>query len=85
MYIVDSNMTILLQEHIVQWHPTILAKMAIVDQSILNAYSTSKQGAEYKDGDLAVRFPDCASAGAQACETAAQKFTQKWQAAFQSA
>ncbi|KAM7208444.1 family 34 putative glycosyltransferase [Naviculisporaceae sp. PSN 640] len=71
-------------EHIVQWHPTILAKMAIVEQNILNAYSTGKQGEEYKDGDLVVRFPDCAAAGAQACETEAQKFTPRWRAAFQS-
>ncbi|KAK4214447.1 hypothetical protein QBC37DRAFT_283736 [Rhypophila decipiens] len=72
-------------EHIVQWHPTILAKMAIVDQNVINSYSNGKTGQEYKEGDLAVRFPDCAAAGAQACETEAQKYAQQWRLAFKNA
>lgn len=72
-------LTGLLQEHLVQWHPTILSKMAIVDQRLINAYSKDTKGEEYKDGDLAVRFPGCAEAGAQVCETESQAFVQAWQ------
>ena len=65
-----------------QWHPTVLAKMAIVDQSVLNAYSKGSKGAAYKEGDLVVRLADCAAAGAQACESEAQKYVQRWREAF---
>ncbi|KAK4228029.1 family 34 putative glycosyltransferase [Podospora fimiseda] len=71
-------------EHIIQWHPTILARMAIIDQRLLNSYSQHNKGDEYRDGDLAVRFVDCLAAGVQACQTESQKFTQKWRTAFSS-
>ncbi|KAK4186081.1 hypothetical protein QBC35DRAFT_516476 [Podospora australis] len=69
-------------EHIVQWHPTILARLAIVDQKLINSYSQGNKGVEYKDGDIAVRLVDCVAAGAQACETESQKFTQQWRTSF---
>ncbi|KAL2021540.1 hypothetical protein VTK56DRAFT_7039 [Thermocarpiscus australiensis] len=69
-------------EHIVQWHPTILARMAIVDQGIINAYSKGTKGAEYKNGDIVVRLVDCLAAGAQACETESQRFVQQWRTNF---
>ena len=28
------------QEHVVQWHPTILTKLVLIPQRLLNAYST---------------------------------------------
>ncbi|KAK4122940.1 glycosyltransferase family 34 protein [Parathielavia appendiculata] len=71
-------------EHIVQWHPTILSRMAIVDQRLINAYNKGVRGEEYKDGDLIVRFPDCAAADAQACETESQSFVQASRRAFAS-
>lgn len=50
-------------EHIVQWHGTILAKLALVPQSLLNAYATgpanTKYGGKYKEGDLVANFPGC--------------------------
>ncbi|KAK0674586.1 family 34 putative glycosyltransferase [Cercophora samala] len=69
-------------EHIVQWHPTILARLAIIDQRLLNSYSQGNKGDQYKDGDIAVRLVDCASAGAQACETESQRFVQQWRTSF---
>lgn len=49
-------------EHIVQWHGTILAKLALVPQNLINAYATGpanpKFGA-YKEGDLVANFPGC--------------------------
>lgn len=70
------------QEHIVQWHPTILAKLALVPQRILNSYSKEKGGQEYKEGDLAVRLYACGEAGEDTCETESQRFAQ-WKAAYQ--
>ena len=58
--------------------------MAIVDQRILNSYAADKHGQQYKEGDLAVRFPECSSAGPQACETEARQFDREWRAAFKS-
>ncbi|GAB1312943.1 putative alpha-1,6-mannosyltransferase mnn11 [Madurella fahalii] len=69
-------------EHIVQWHPTILAKMAIVEQNIINSYSKGTHGIEYKDGDFAVRFAECMAAGPQACEKDSQRFVQQWRKSF---
>jgi hypothetical protein len=38
-------------EHIVQWHGTILAKLALVPQRILNSYTRESQGAAGDDGE----------------------------------
>lgn len=74
------------QEHIVQWHPTILSKLAIIPQGLINSYSRDKHGEEYKAGDLVVRFPDCTMAkGDMICGDEANKFSSKWKAAFGSA
>lgn len=70
-----------------QWHPTILSKLAIVPQQFINAYSRDKHGAEYQDGDLVVRFPGCTS-GATAvssevkCDEEARRFLPKLKQAF---
>ncbi|KAK1754595.1 family 34 putative glycosyltransferase [Echria macrotheca] len=69
-------------EHIVQWHPTILARLALVDQRTINSYSKGGKGAEYQPGDLAVRFSDCSPANKQACQSEAQRFEEQWQAAL---
>lgn len=71
-----------LQEHIVQWHPTLLSRLAIVDQRVLNSYAKGPKEGEYKDGDLAVRFPDCAASGAKTCEIESQAFVQAWRRVF---
>ncbi|ORY18738.1 galactosyl transferase GMA12/MNN10 family-domain-containing protein [Clohesyomyces aquaticus] len=49
-------------EHIVQWHGTILAKLALVPQNLINAYTkgpASAKNGKYKDGDLIAAFPGC--------------------------
>ncbi|KAK0635011.1 galactosyl transferase GMA12/MNN10 family-domain-containing protein [Bombardia bombarda] len=72
-------------EHIVQWHPTLLAKLALVDQRIMNSYSKGGKGAEYKDGDIAVRFIDCTPQGDKSCESESQRFAQQWRISFKNA
>ncbi|KAF1360032.1 alpha-1,6-mannosyltransferas-like protein subunit [Lizonia empirigonia] len=48
-------------EHIVQWHGTILAKLAMVPQSLLNAYVAGPHAPDglYKEGHLVANFPAC--------------------------
>ncbi|KAF1944262.1 alpha-1,6-mannosyltransferas-like protein subunit [Clathrospora elynae] len=49
-------------EHIVQWHGTILAKLAMVPQNLLNAYASgpaSEKDGAFKEGDLVANFPGC--------------------------
>lgn len=54
-----------------QWHPTVLARTALVPQRTLNAYSKDSTGAgpdgTYKDGDLVIRFPGCEQSGERDC------------------
>ncbi|KAJ5635756.1 uncharacterized protein N7484_009069 [Penicillium longicatenatum] len=58
-------------DHIMQWHPTVLARTAIVPQRVLNAYSKDSYGAgpdgTYTDGDFIIRFPGCDKAQAKGC------------------
>lgn len=61
------------QEHIVQWHPTILTKLALIPQRTLNTYNTdiaSRGGADalYQDGDFVVRLVGCNTDAARSCE-----------------
>ena len=55
-----------------QWHPTVLARTALVPQRMLNAYSKDSSGASpdgsYKDGDFVIRFPACDGGEAQDCD-----------------
>lgn len=74
--------TNLLKEHIVQWHPTILSKLAIVPQRAINAYSTVEHGAQYKEGDIAVVFPQCSGTETKSCANEAERYSQRWRAAF---
>ncbi|KAL5115976.1 putative alpha-1,6-mannosyltransferase mnn11 [Pleosporales sp. CAS-2024a] len=49
-------------EHIVQWHGTILAKLAMIPQNLLNSYANgpaAPQNGQYKNGDLVAHFPGC--------------------------
>jgi mannan polymerase II complex MNN11 subunit len=70
-------------EHIVQWHPTVLARLALVPQKILNTYSRASKGTEYQEGDFAVVFNGCTST--QECDTDAQRYLYRWRTAFKSA
>lgn len=70
-------------EHIVQWHPTILSKLAIVPQRVLNSYSKSTDGELYQDEDIVVRFASCThDQGANNCVDDSKRFTQLWRRAF---
>ncbi|KAF1924651.1 glycosyltransferase family 34 protein [Didymella exigua CBS 183.55] len=57
-------------EHIVQWHGTILAKLAMVPQSLLNAYVSgpSADKGQYKEGNFVANFPGCDKEGRSCAE-----------------
>jgi mannan polymerase II complex MNN11 subunit len=45
-----------------RWHGTILAKLALVPQNLINAYANgpaSPKDGQYKEGDLVANFPGC--------------------------
>jgi mannan polymerase II complex MNN11 subunit len=69
-------------EHIVQWHPTILSKLALVPQKTLGSYSHSSLGKLYQDGDFVVMFPECTTSGQDICETESAKYWGTWKKAF---
>ncbi|CCX32076.1 galactosyl transferase GMA12/MNN10 family-domain-containing protein [Pyronema domesticum] len=48
-------------EHIVQWHPTILTKLALIPQKSFNSFSPKSIDSEdtYTEGDFVIRFNGC--------------------------
>ncbi|KAI1846454.1 hypothetical protein JX265_005022 [Neoarthrinium moseri] len=70
-------------EHIVQWHPTVLSKLAILPQRLFNSYNKPKHGRVFEAGDLAVRFAGCTKgAGENNCVDEAKRFSSQWRKAF---
>lgn len=77
-------------EHIIQWHPTLLAKLAIVDQRMLNSYSpesveqrgeagaASAYGVEWKAGDLVVNLKGCAVTTGRDCTREMKQYFKIW-------
>ncbi|KAJ5908811.1 hypothetical protein N7495_001493 [Penicillium taxi] len=61
-------------DHILQWHPTVLARTALVPQRVINAYSKDSPGAAvngtYQEGDFILRFPRCDSTETGDCAEA---------------
>lgn len=62
------------QEHVVQWHPTILSKLALVPQRTFAAYSKAELGDAYQKGDFVVMLPDCKQTGPQSCEAESKQY-----------
>ncbi|KAK9462519.1 galactosyl transferase GMA12/MNN10 family-domain-containing protein [Lipomyces oligophaga] len=46
-------------EHIAQWHPTILSKMAIIPQRIFNSYPNGVGESLYQEGDFVANLFGC--------------------------
>ncbi|PWY87654.1 hypothetical protein BO70DRAFT_332741 [Aspergillus heteromorphus CBS 117.55] len=69
-------------DHIVQWHPTILARLALIPQRVINAYSkdSSAAGADgtYKEGDFVIRFVGCDTDTKRNCEKEMDPFYRSW-------
>lgn len=69
-------------EHIVQWHPTILSKLALVPQRTLASYSQSSLGDQYQEGDFVVVFAGCTQTGQQSCQTESSHYWERMKKAF---
>ncbi|MCJ1236642.1 hypothetical protein MMC14_004624 [Varicellaria rhodocarpa] len=70
-------------EHIVQWHPTILTKLALIPQRHLNSYSVeiaSRGGKEvmYQDGDFIVRAVGCEKDNNRHCDREMDPWYHRW-------
>ena len=62
-----------------QWHPTILSKIALIPQRSMASYYRKNLGAGFQDGDFVVMFPGCAAKGSKSCEAESQQYLEKWQ------
>lgn len=69
----------------VQWHPTILSKLAIVPQRMINSYIEGNKEEEFREGDFVVRAAGCGREGTPSCEGQLSKYRTKWQQAFSQA
>ncbi|MCJ1353171.1 MAG: hypothetical protein MMC33_003156 [Icmadophila ericetorum] len=72
-------------EHIVQWHPTILTKLALVPQRMLNSYSVivdSRGGKEvtFQLYDFIVRAVGCEKDSSRNCFTELEPWHKQWKA-----
>ncbi|KAH8697678.1 putative alpha-1,6-mannosyltransferase subunit [Talaromyces proteolyticus] len=69
-------------DHIVQWHATILAKMALIPQRIINSYSKDSPdpaiGGTYHEGDFVIHFNGC-DAKERSCEEEMRPYYSMWQ------
>ena len=72
----------MIQEHIVQWHPTILSKLALVPQRTMASYTRMDLGDTYQDGDFVVMFAGCLAKSYEGCEKDAEPYMQVWRQAF---
>ena len=65
-----------------QWHPTILAKLALVPQRTMNSYSSqSKSAAEdgkYKEEDFIVHLAGCDTEPRRNCEKEMESYWKMW-------
>ncbi|KAH7160725.1 galactosyl transferase GMA12/MNN10 family-domain-containing protein [Dactylonectria macrodidyma] len=76
---VISALLTISQEHIVQWHPTILSKLALVPQRTIASYGRNKEGNSYRDGDFVALLVDCHPTGPNSCDKQSQSYLNQLQ------
>ncbi|MCJ1334348.1 hypothetical protein MMC10_011057 [Thelotrema lepadinum] len=74
-------------EHIVQWHPTILTKLALIPLRKINAYTAEMEsrggkGTTIQDGDFVARAVECEKNANRDCEKEMEAWYLKWKADF---
>ncbi|KAI9741234.1 MAG: hypothetical protein M1834_002950 [Cirrosporium novae-zelandiae] len=70
-------------EHIIQWHPTILAQVAVIPQKAFNSYAVDVPNAKgqglYADGDFVVTLNECGAHGeSRNCEKEMDPYFRLW-------
>jgi len=65
-----------------QWHPTVLARTALVPQRIISSYSKDSSMASldgtYKEGDLVIQFHGCQDTEGRDCEQEMEPYYKVW-------
>ncbi|KAK9855378.1 hypothetical protein MYU51_002863 [Penicillium brevicompactum] len=69
-------------DHILQWHPTVLARTALVPQRTIGSYSKDSLRASsdgtYKEGDLVIQFRGCEFTEGRDCEREMEPYYKMW-------
>ena len=52
-----------------RWHGTILSKMVLVPQRIMNSYANGPAAGAYQEGDFVANFHGCAKDKKRNCES----------------
>ncbi|EXJ63931.1 hypothetical protein A1O7_00266 [Cladophialophora yegresii CBS 114405] len=78
-------------EHLVQWHPTVLAKLVLIDQRRFNSYNyatppskdpltgnTRTHDSMWQEGDLVVNLKGCRDGAKRDCEEEMRYYFAKW-------
>lgn len=65
-----------------QWHPSVLSKLALVPQRVLGSFTTADWGEVYEAGDFVVIFAGCESMPGRTCDAESARYLTKWRAAF---
>ncbi|KAH6897408.1 galactosyl transferase GMA12/MNN10 family-domain-containing protein [Thelonectria olida] len=71
-------------EHIVQWHPTILSKLALIPQRTMASYGRNGEGNSYREGDFVAVMVDCRPSGPSSCDKQSQSYLQQLKAKYGS-
>ncbi|RVX75708.1 hypothetical protein B0A52_00064 [Exophiala mesophila] len=79
-------------EHLVQWHPTILAKLVLIDQRRMNSYNFASPPSRdpvtrvarshdsmWQEGDLVVNFKGCRDDEKRNCQEELREYFSKWE------
>ncbi|KAJ5138799.1 uncharacterized protein N7515_003647 [Penicillium bovifimosum] len=70
-------------DHIMQWHPTVLARTAVVPQRLLASFSSGSPGASldgtYEDGDFVVQFRGCDVDNSRDCAREVEPYYKLWE------
>lgn len=79
-------------EHLVQWHPTVLAKLVLIEQRRFNSYNhatppirdpatgvTRTHDSMWQGGDLVVNFKDCRDDPKRNCEDEMRQYFSLWE------
>ena len=85
----ESFLTGSMQEHVVQWHPTILTKLALVPQRMINSYGVnieSRGGKEVmcQEGDFVVRLVGCDRDENRNCGREMDPWYQTWKVSLKA-
>ncbi|TKA69873.1 hypothetical protein B0A49_05552 [Cryomyces minteri] len=68
-------------EHLVQWHGTVLAKLALIPQRTINSYSrdsSNNKDGTYHEGDFVANFHGCDRDGNRNCEKEMAPLMTRW-------